>query len=156
MKRTNIALLSCLAVLSVAACKPEAEAPAAEFKAGTVSVADDGRFSIAGIDDEQSVSDFLTALKESAAASDAQKLASLCQYPFKQYRSGNVTKEFANAEELAANVDTVFPAEVKQAIADATYEDLFVNYKGIMIHHGEVWIGLDNDALKVLATNPKE
>lgn len=172
MKHFSIALFSCIALVSLAACKPErksetpvpeesASAPAAGETAPrpaaiSETIAADGRFAVAGIDDEPSVADFLTTLKEAAAENDARKFAALCRYPFKQYRSGNATKEYADADELAAHIDSVFPAEVKQAIADATYEKLFVNDKGVMIHHGEVWIGLDNGTLKVLATNPAE
>jgi hypothetical protein len=51
--------------------------------------------------------------------------------------------------------DTIFDANVRQAIARQSARCLFGNYQGTMIGNGEVWFSQQaNGAMKIITVNP--
>ena len=96
-------------------------------------------FSIAGTSEEKARA-FLLALQAAVAASDKRKVASMVRYPVIA-RAANRDARFKTPAALVASYDKIFTAPLKKVIADARTECLFTNWKGVMIHDGEIWMG---------------
>lgn len=109
-------------------------------------------FSVAGTSEEKARA-FLVALQESVAANDKRKVASMIRYPIvAQARGRNV--RFKTPASLVASYDRVFTAPLKKVIADARTECLFTNWKGVMIHDGEIWMGARSSGdLRIITIN---
>jgi len=81
----------------------------------------------------------IEALQTAVAAGDAAGVAALVDYPIGVEVNGKETniKTPKAFEEHYAGIVT--PA-IAKVITEQKYEDLFVNYKGIMFGDGQVWI----------------
>ncbi len=121
----------------------------------------DSRLSQAGIDSPDAVRAFLDRLKQLAASDDRQAIASLVRYPFHLYDAGKVTATYPDAAAFLKDYDQIVTKPVLQAIGQAHYADLFVNYQGVMLGNGQVWFdgygkNRDTDGSPILigAINP--
>jgi hypothetical protein len=109
-------------------------------------------FSVAGTSEEKARA-FLVAFQEAVAANDKRKVASMIRYPIvAQARGRNV--RFKTPASLVASYDRVFTTPLKKVIADARTECLFTNWKGVMIHDGEIWMGARSSGdLRIITIN---
>jgi hypothetical protein len=87
---------------------------------------------------DQSVENFLTALKVYTDANDRWKLSTMVEYPISPFINDK-EKEINSQDQFVANFDAIFNDKVKSAILEADKSDLFVNTHGFMIGNGEVW-----------------
>ena len=143
--------LGCLLILGVTRAAPLDQA------ASTKTEPCEGRqsapvFSVAGTSEEKARA-FLVALQEAVAAGDKRKVASMIRYPIvAQARGRNV--RFKTPASMVASYDRVFTAPLKKLIADARTECLFTNWKGLMIHDGEIWMGARSSGdLRIITIN---
>jgi hypothetical protein len=60
-----------------------------------------------------------------------------------------------NRSELLKYYEVAFDSRVKAFIAKQRFSDLFCNWKGIIIGHGEIWISTVGRSknLKIIASN---
>jgi hypothetical protein len=109
-------------------------------------------FSVAGTSEELARA-FLVALQKAVASDDRRKVASMIRYPIVAWAQGqNVL--FKTPASLAASYELIFTAALKKTIADARTECLFTNWKGVMIHDGEIWMGARSKGdLQIIAIN---
>lgn len=95
-------------------------------------------YSVAGFDNPAEFeADFLT-IQELVAKENKEAVAEYIQYPLNVYN----TKEkinIQNKEELINHYNEIFTARVKNAFARQKLDNIFVNYKGVMVGQGEVW-----------------
>jgi hypothetical protein len=77
----------------------------------------------------------LTKLKEAVGKNDRKAVCGLIQYPLRS--SGGMIHSVSSCE---ARYGTIFNDKVISAIAKQRFEDLFVNWQGVMIGNGEVWM----------------
>jgi hypothetical protein len=111
------------------------------------------RLAIAGIKNPQAAKAFIAQMNTAATNDDRQAIAELLHYPFTTYEAGNPIKTYRAPAELLADFEQVVTPTVLTAMAQATYDDLFANYKGAMIGNGEVWFGQFDEGIKILAIN---
>ena len=92
----------------------------------------------------------IQALQAAVAAGDAAKVAALAQYPFSVDIGGKATV-LKNEQEFVARYPDFMTPDIRKAIVDTKYADLFVNYKGVMFGSGQAWINgiCKDDACKV-------
>lgn len=104
-------------------------------------------------DDEQIVNDAIDAnlgdhakyesvikqFQQAVAANDAAAVAGLVDYPISVDINGNDTV-INDAETFVARYGEFMTPEISKAIVGTKYEDLFVNYKGVMFGEGQAWI----------------
>jgi hypothetical protein len=109
-------------------------------------------FSVAGTSEEMARG-FLVALQKAVAADDRRKVASMVRYPIVTWaRDRNVL--FKTAASLVPSYELIFTPALKKTIAEARTECLFTNWKGVMIHDGEIWMGARSEGdLQIIAIN---
>lgn len=85
-------------------------------------------------------------LQAAVAADDAAKVASLVQYPISVDIGGRKTT-LKTEQAFVARYQELMTPDIRKAIVDTKYGDLFVNYKGVMFGSGQAWInGICKDA----------
>jgi len=109
-------------------------------------------FSVAGTSEKQARA-FLVAIQKAVASDDRRKVASMVRYPIViRVRDRNVL--FKTPAPLVASYELIFTASLKKTILAARTECLFTNWKGVMIHYGEIWMGArSNGDLQIITIN---
>lgn len=99
-------------------------------------------------------------LQRAVAAKDAAAVASLVDYPLAATVDGKKTK-IKDAPAFVAQYEKIVTPAIADAVVKQKYSDLFVNYKGVMIGDGQVWLnGICKDQackqaeVKVVAIQP--
>ncbi len=99
-------------------------------------------------------------LQRAVAAKDAAAVAALVDYPLAATVDGKKTK-IEDAPAFVAEYEKIVTPAIADAVVKQKYSDLFVNYKGVMIGNGQVWLnGVCKDRackqaeVKVVAIQP--
>lgn len=180
MKPAAIAIvLSCL--LSSACDKPanapitaaEASATAGDGAAAAVPAGNTGPVDEAGaaqvdrsideiLGDHSRYRAVIESLQQAVAANDSAAVAALVDYPIDVEIDGRKTA--VNDEEgFIADYDRIMTPAIAKAIADTRYTNVLVNWQGVMLGNGEVWIngickgasnGCDDFDVKVITIQP--
>lgn len=79
------------------------------------------------------------ALQKAVSAHDANAVAGLVSYPIGVKVHGKEV-HIKTAKDFAQHYDGIMTPAITKAITSQKYEDLFVNYKGIMFGNGQIWI----------------
>ncbi|MEK6300722.1 MAG: hypothetical protein AABO41_08380 [Acidobacteriota bacterium] len=109
-------------------------------------------FSVAGTSEEKART-FLVALQKAVASDDRRKVASMIRYPIIAQAGGRNVRIKTPAS-LVASYELIFTAPLRKIIAEARTECLFTNWKGVMIHDGEIWMGARRTgALQIITIN---
>jgi hypothetical protein len=82
----------------------------------------------------------IRAAQSAVAAHDAATLAALVRYPIKVSIDGHRTTIRSEAD-FIARYDSIITPEIAEAVTSENYDDLFVNYQGVMFGEGQMWIG---------------
>ncbi len=110
-------------------------------------------YSVSTSKTKQEVEAFAEAVKTSMLNDDWLAISKMTAYPI------TIKGVEYIDEESLANTDLTLSEEYKKALEAASYENLFANWKGIMIGDGEVWLGevldkdLQSEGLKIIAIN---
>ncbi|WMJ67600.1 hypothetical protein [Stenotrophomonas sp. 24(2023)] len=80
-----------------------------------------------------------TTLQKGVAANDAKAVAALPIYPLR-VNVGGKERKIADAAAFEREYDSIITADIAKAIAAQKFDDLFVNWKGVMLGKGQVWI----------------
>ncbi|MFX3636489.1 MAG: hypothetical protein ACE3L7_21255 [Candidatus Pristimantibacillus sp.] len=107
----------------------------------TSPVVEGNPFEVAGITDPAAFLEMFKTVKETVAADDKEKLAEYVLYPLAV--NGPKPLSIENKEQLIEQYDSIFTASVKEALANQNEDDLFVNYKGVMVGNGAIWFGVE-------------
>ncbi len=96
---------------------------------------------------------FLAALQKAVAADNKLKVASMIKYPIViTVQKRDVL--FRTPASLVASYEQIFTPDLKKMIAEAKADELFRNYKGVMINNGEIWFDKINErGCKIIAIN---
>ena len=78
-------------------------------------------------------------LQKAVSAHDANAVAALVRYPIGVKVHGK-EKHIKTPRDFVLNYDGIMTPGISKAIAAQKYEDLAVNYQGIMFGDGQVWI----------------
>lgn len=81
----------------------------------------------------------ITALQKAVSAHDAARVAALVRYPIGVKIHGKKTV-IKSAKAFVQHYDAIVTPAIAKAVTEQKYEDLFVNYQGIMFGNGEVWM----------------
>lgn len=80
---------------------------------------------------------FLDSLKKSVKAEDTVYLSNVAQYPLR-YSENKKRKSLNGPVQYLRKYRVIFTDKVKRTIENQQYQDLFVDYEGIMLGNGEV------------------
>ena len=78
-------------------------------------------------------------LQGAVASGDAAKVAPLVSYPI-GVEIGGKKVMLKNEQEFVARYPEFMTDDIRKAIVETKYSDLFVNYKGVMFGSGQAWI----------------
>lgn len=81
----------------------------------------------------------LLSLVEAMDNSDAATIAGLAEYPLRVAANGE-SYDIQSADDFVENFDTLVTQDTRDAVAEQTYDQLFVNSDGVMLAGGAVWM----------------
>lgn len=106
---------------------------------GKTPEASENKYYVAGINDAAAFEAAFKEIQKYIAEDNKEKVAEYVHYPLNVF--GNDSKaSIKDKAEFIAKYDKIITPEVKRAVAAQRVEELFVNYKGVMIGDGQVWI----------------
>jgi hypothetical protein len=107
----------------------------AEVITGTT---EENRYSVAGIDNAVEFEETFHLLQDLVSKEDKKAVAEYVAYPIKVMINGTKT-ELLDEATFIKNYDSIMTKEVIDALLNQKAEDMFVNYKGVMVGQGEIW-----------------
>ncbi|MDX3927210.1 MAG: hypothetical protein QHC90_15585 [Shinella sp.] len=81
----------------------------------------------------------IEALQKAVAAHDKAGVAALVSYPINVKVNGKETS-IKSAKAFVEHYDGIMTAGITKAVTAQKYEDLMVNYQGVMFGSGQVWL----------------
>lgn len=81
----------------------------------------------------------IDAIQTAVADDDAETFASWISYPFKVTVDGEAYS-FDGPEGVVEHYESMMTDEIKSAIVDQQFKDLFVNAEGVMFGDGQLWL----------------
>jgi hypothetical protein len=115
---------------------------------------DAGKYSIGGIDDDAQVATLVTKLQAALAKDDRPAVLALTDTPLRV----SFAKKPASLERAAVQkrFAEIFTPAVRKAIADAKPDELFVNWQGVMLGDGAIWLHWSEKAkaVRIFSVNP--
>ena len=107
----------------------------------------EGRFSVAGLDDDREVEQFFVSFKEAIAKGDKKKVASLASYPIRVNLGSGRWKRIRNAADFISAYDRIFDDKFTRLILRTDVKDLWAKWSGVAMPRGEIWFnGILKDA----------
>jgi hypothetical protein len=82
----------------------------------------------------------LEQLQSALHGQNKSALARLIDYPLTLQVAGEKDREIRNEREFLSNYSRIVTPKVADVIRKQRFEDLFANWQGVMLGHGEVWI----------------
>ncbi|MFD1887787.1 hypothetical protein [Paenibacillus wenxiniae] len=109
-------------------------------------------YEVAGISSANAFHQFFFNFQQAVMKGNKAAVASRVHYPLNVNANGK-TYTIKNAKSFIAKYDFIMTPEVKRTLAYAIEEDLFVNWKGVMVGNGELWFSQSNGKLGLDAVN---
>lgn len=82
--------------------------------------------------------DAITGFQKAVKAHDAAAVAAMVNYPIKVRIVGS-SRTIRTPQEFIVKYDSIITPAIAAAVQDQKWDDLFVNYQGVMLGRGEVW-----------------
>ncbi|GGG88726.1 hypothetical protein [Paenibacillus radicis (ex Gao et al. 2016)] len=124
-----------------------AAAPAAITKADIKNP-----YYVAGIDDPAEFTTYYAKLQKAVKDNKPEEVAKLISYPM-NLNKDNKTYAISNKDEFIKKYDRIFTSRVREQLLAQKADKVFVNWKGIMVGEGDLWIGKQDNKLGVIAVN---
>jgi hypothetical protein len=112
------------------------------FAAPSVAFADDSATNAAidnAFGEHAKYEAVILSLQKAVAAPDSAAVASLVRYPISVSIDGRKTM-IQNAKAFIANYGAIMTPDIVATVKNQKYEDLFVNYQGVMFGRGQIWV----------------
>lgn len=110
------------------------------------------RYEVAGITDPAAFEAFFTKMQEWVTKGDKAKVAQHVQYPLRVNKEGK-SKSIKNEKQFVSEYDQIMTDKVKNAYLQQHVTDTFVNYQGVMVGNGEMWLGQNGNKFVIVAIN---
>ena len=112
---------------------------------------------VAGNKSDEDIENFFSKIKNYIVNDNKVKLAEEIQYPI-NVKINSELIQIKDKDDLINNYDQIFNADYKQLISNSPTKYLFVNYQGIMLGNGEIWVNNviqpdNNSKLMITAIN---
>ncbi|MDQ0496837.1 hypothetical protein [Paenibacillus brasilensis] len=105
-------------------------------------------FEVAGIQDPKAFLNTFKALQKAVADNDKEKVANYIFYPLR-VNDSEKSLTIPNKKDFIAKYDQIFTDAIREALVNQKTDDLFVNYQGVMVGSGELWLRRDTDNPKL-------
>ncbi|QHT62703.1 hypothetical protein GXP70_23800 [Paenibacillus lycopersici] len=153
------AALIAIALMAASGCGKASDnksASAAEdraVKAGTPISdkvnAGENPFETAGITDPREFQKVFNAVKTAIAKGDKAEVANYILYPLR-VNGASGSELIPTRREFVDQYDAIMTKPVRDAVANQSFDRLFINYQGVMVGNGEVWFGGSIDKPQVI------
>lgn len=124
--------------------------------AGTIDTSSVENFNVAGIDHPEDIKNVLDNMKLSVRNGSFDYLINITALPIKAFVN-NERIEIFDRVALEKYQSQVFNKKVLDAIEKQNFEGIFVNWRGVMVGSGELWIGrkYNSREVNIIAINNK-
>jgi len=112
----------------------------------------DNLFAVAGIKDPTAFTSYFEKLQKNVAKNNKTAVADSISFPLRVNHNGKSVM-IKTKKEFIAKYDKIMTAQVKKKLLAQKVDKLFVNWKGVMVGDGEVWLGQTKDQLSIIAIN---
>ena len=109
-------------------------------------------YAVAGIDDPAEFKAYFAKLQTAVKDNKPAEVAALISYPM-NLNKDNKTYVIYSKDEFIKKYDRIFTSHVRNKLLAQKVDKLFVNYQGVMVGDGELWMGKHNNKLGVIAVN---
>jgi cyclopropane fatty-acyl-phospholipid synthase-like methyltransferase len=93
---------------------------------------------VAGLDVQQTKT-FFAELKRAIAQKDKKKVSAMVAFPTEVDLKGIPKTKIRTREEFEKYYDEIINENVFEAVQNQSYDELFVNWRGLMIGNGQIW-----------------
>nr|WP_206704010.1 hypothetical protein [Paenibacillus polymyxa] len=119
---------------------PSVPAPSKDTSsAPAASNASQNPFEVAGIQDPKAFLNTFKALQKAVADNDKEKVANFILYPLR-VNDSEKSLTIPNKKDFLAKYDQIFTDAIREALVNQKTDELFVNYQGVMVGSGELWL----------------
>ncbi|MHA6529310.1 hypothetical protein [Paenibacillus sp. BAC0078] len=109
-------------------------------------------YEVAGINDPAEFTVYFAKLQKAVKDNKPAEVADLIAYPMNLIKD-NKKYVIYNKDEFIKKYDRIFTNLVREKLLAQKVDKLFVNYQGIMVGDGDLWIGERNNKLGVITVN---
>lgn len=127
-----------------ASTEASSQAATSPAEAGSADDSKTNRFEVAGIQDPKAFIQMFESLQKTVAQGDKEKVADYILYPLSVHERGN-TLTVKDKTNFLAKYEQIFTPAVQQALVNQETDKLFVNYQGVMVGSGELWLRRSSD-----------
>ncbi|MDF2684620.1 MAG: hypothetical protein K0R47_5810 [Brevibacillus sp.] len=110
------------------------------------------RYEVAGITDPQAFETFYGKLQKWVSKGNKEAIARYVQYPLRVNKDGQ-SRFVANEKQFVTEYDQIMTEKVRHALQQQDVKQTFVNYQGVMVGSGELWIRQNGDKFVIVAVN---
>ncbi|GED29701.1 hypothetical protein ABHN11_09315 [Brevibacillus centrosporus] len=110
------------------------------------------RYEVAGITNPQAFEAFYRKLQVWVAKGNKAAIANHVQYPLRVNKDGQ-SRLIATEKQFLAEYDRIMTEKVKQALLQQDVKNTFVNYQGVMVGNGELWLREKEKKFVIVAVN---
>ncbi|GGA24591.1 hypothetical protein GCM10010917_06830 [Paenibacillus physcomitrellae] len=109
-------------------------------------------YEVAGINDPEAFKAYFAKLQKAVKDNKPEEVANLISYPM-NLNKDHKTFVIYNKNDFVKKYDRIFTSHVRENLLAQQVDKLFVNYKGIRVGDGDLWMGQQNNKLGVIAVN---
>lgn len=109
-------------------------------------------YEVAGINDPAEFTTYFAKLQKAVKGNKPAEVADLISYPM-NLNKDNKKYVIYSKNEFIKKYDRIFTSSVRENLLAQKVDKLFVNYQGIMVGDGDLWMGKPNNKLGVIAVN---
>lgn len=99
------------------------------------------RYVVAGIENPREFEAFFEKVKQLVAKGDKAGVASYVAYPIQVYSEGKKVS-ISTQEQFIHQYDQILNSKVRNALQNQKVDQTFVNYQGVMVGNGELWLNV--------------
>jgi uncharacterized protein len=112
-----------------------------------------GKYSSAGIGDDEAVDYWVKVLKQAVADDHREEIASMVHYPLRVNSDKGKYIKIRDQAAFLKSYNDVFTPKVKQAVLSEGDTGFFAKDKGVMLGRGDLWFSLYDGKLLIKAIN---
>lgn len=113
---------------------------------------DMNRYEVAGITDAEAFEQFYRKLQKWVNDENRKAVARHVKYPLRVNKGGQ--SRFVDSEkQFLDEYDQIMTEKVRHALLQQDVRDTFVNFQGVMVGNGELWLRQSGDKFVIVAIN---
>lgn len=101
----------------------------------------EGKYSVAGLDNEREVETFFINFREAVKKHDKEKISSMISYPAKVTLASGKIVTIKAPKNFIKTYDKIFDSMFTDVISKKLPKDLWADSNGVSTESGEIWFG---------------